>query len=214
MAESANENMNSASDSSSSNTTASLLAGAKTEMKLMTRNMAARLADTVDDNTKVTVFEYAEDSDGGTDDSDVDEEEDDRNLRKNLSKSYTVAELRPILERLKTVANAIRDEHPEWDDDRNCAELMCREPALTESIGTTHAMMLKFIAAQHYTTAHDNILGYLLYIREMVEQKQLTPAEANYMVAQNVEKEVQRMRTQQRSLNKQKAKQEKKKRGK
>lgn len=164
-----------------------------TRIKLMTKAEAARLAAEAPPDTKVTVFEYTDH------DTNVPEDDDDINTTNNnnitpeSAEFLTTTTLRPILNHLKILAHRIRSAHPNWHDNEILEELRRQEPHMTLRIGINYATILKFIASKDYTETHENILGYLLYIREQVEQRQITEEEANYRVAQDISVELQKL---------------------
>lgn len=204
----------------------------KTSVTVMTREMAKKLAEQTDSDTKVTVYEYTDDSssddsdDGDNIDNDMNNEDEPKvdeaaecgkgqggaqktgapdatanvgskahrasssssRARKVGVEQLSVKELQPLLQKLQQTAARIRTEHPEWrSDDDMLTELKRREPDITMRIGASYAMMLKFIASCFWIAEHEKILGYMLYIRSMVEQKQIDSQQANYVIAHQLQ---------------------------
>jgi len=138
---------------------------------------------TAADEIQTTVFEYDDDDCG-------EYNPDDEDTKRRIIPMH---ELRPMLDRLKSTAQCIRQEHADdanWDGGRIHSELLHREPEIAARIARTnnYEFMLKYIASKIYTANHDNLLGYLLYMWEMVEQGNISLPEAKAMVEPNIRK--------------------------
>lgn len=192
----------------------------------MNREMAERLAQkeeeerlknisaTGESNTKrdsntesiqTTVFEYDDDDCG-----EYNPEDEDTKRR-----IIPMHELRPMLEKLKSTAQHIRHEYgndAEWDSARIHTEMLQREPDIAARIARTdnYEFVLKYIASKIYTANHDNILGYLLYMWEMVEQGNISLSEAKAMVEPNIRKMTQDIEMREKQEQRQREKRERK----